>query len=125
MIARCIEEKMNLPGLPKPKFEPIDCGSCHKCCTGQIVLLFPESGDDLSRNDWKLHGEAHILNTKKNGDCIYLTPEGCSIYSQRPIMCKAFNCEKAAQSQLVRMFSGDGHGVIQEGRRRLAARRAS
>ena len=47
------------------------CGACTLCCT---ALAVPELG-------------------KKNGEpCVHITSEGCGIYEDRPLSCRAFEC---------------------------------
>jgi len=69
------------------------------CCRKFAVLLTPEEArSGFYRIDW--HGwipgaRAAMLAKKKNGDCWYLTEDGrCSIYENRPQVCREFDCEK-------------------------------
>jgi hypothetical protein len=115
---------MILLGIPQDKNVQIDCGDCHACCKRQIVVLFP--GDDTSRGDWKLEGPAMVVKQKPNGDCVHLGASGCAVYDQRPLLCKAFDCERAAQHPLLSKLPGASNDAVQqEGRRRLAARKGA
>lgn len=78
------------------KDHPIVCGSCIKCCRGHAgVLLYPEHGDDPNNyegNVEMLNGRS-ILKTRPNNDCVYLDlKHGCTIYDQRPKLCRMFDC---------------------------------
>lgn len=87
-----------------------------------VVIL--EDGDDFSRGDWewKAYGLCRVrqMKHKKNGDCIHLTKNGCGIYSQRPRICRAFDCEDFVRG---RPLNCDNDAVISEGIRRLKKRK--
>lgn len=50
-----------------------DCGDCTKCCT------------------W-LSGEAHGYKFGNGKSCKFLCSSGCSIYEDRPSVCKTYYC---------------------------------
>jgi Fe-S-cluster containining protein len=33
-----------------------------------------------------------ILDRQANGDCVYLGPDGCTIWDRAPVTCRAFDC---------------------------------
>jgi Fe-S-cluster containining protein len=85
----------------------VNCGACTACCRNHSAVVLHELlGDDLSfyRADMKmvpatstLHGKpdfAPTLATKANGDCWYVGESGCTIYEQRPYVCRQFDCRK-------------------------------
>ena len=114
---------MSLLGIPQGQVVQIDCGDCHACCKRQIVVLFP--GDDTTRGDWKLEGPAMVVRQKPNGDCIHLGTSGCDVYETRPIMCRAFDCERAASHPLLSRLPGASNDAVQrEGWRRMLEHRA-
>jgi Fe-S-cluster containining protein len=39
-------------------------------------------------------GEVFLLATTPEGACVYLGPEGCTIYERRPLLCRSFDCRK-------------------------------
>lgn len=69
------------------------CNGCTVCCQKDLIFLKPHLGDipenykcDLINNKW-------VLKHKKNSDCIYLDrSSGCTIYKNRPIVCKGLDC---------------------------------
>jgi Fe-S-cluster containining protein len=111
---------VTLPGLPGGHAAKIDCGGCHACCKRMLVIL--GDGDDLSRGDWewKVYGLARVaqMKHKKNGDCINLTKKGCAVYSKRPKICRAFDCEDFVKTRANLRNCGNDP-VIREGKRRL------
>jgi Fe-S-cluster containining protein len=60
--------------------------------------LLPEEGDDVSSYEHEaitmppLNETLQVLRHKKNGDCIYLDRDGCSIHERRPHICRIFDC---------------------------------
>jgi hypothetical protein len=69
----------------------LDCGSCQACCH-QLVLL---TDNDLTRGPWHTDPDAPapMLQRQTDDSCIYLDPIlGCTVYSRRPDMCRAFHC---------------------------------
>lgn len=83
------------------KASSVPCNGCTLCCRGyQAIILHPECGDDVSKFQTievpnPLTGEfALMVEQKPNGDCIYLADKGCSIYDDRPIICREFDCRK-------------------------------
>lgn len=78
----------------------VPCGTCTECCkTNQGLFLHPEQGDNVdsyqTRTVIDRHGNAiHMLATTPDGACVYLGPTGCTIYEQRPLLCRSFDCRK-------------------------------
>ena len=35
---------------------------------------------------------AVMLKKKENGDCVYLGPDGCTIWDRAPYLCRVFDC---------------------------------
>ena len=114
---------MTLPGLPGGYASHVDCGACQACCKRMLVIL--EGGDDDSRSDWewKLYGLVRVrqMKHKKNGDCINLTKNGCAVYSSRPLICRAFDCEAFVRRR-ANLAACSNDPVISEGIRRLKER---
>jgi Fe-S-cluster containining protein len=77
----------------------VPCGSCRACCRREIVILFPERGDDVASYEHEaidLGGQiVSALRLKANGDCVYLDDaKGCTIHDRAPAVCKAFDCRQ-------------------------------
>ncbi len=77
----------------------VPCDGCTACCRGgELVVLFPEDGDDVSLYDCdtvKTSRETlHVLRHRPNGDCIYLGDNGCTIYDHAPAVCRRFDCRR-------------------------------
>ena len=83
---------MDSPIRPTPVGK-VDCAGCTACCRGQLIVLFPEKGDDVSA--YQCHefvAGFYALDEKPNGDCVYLGEAGCTIHDRVPMMCKRFDC---------------------------------
>ena len=115
----------------KPVRTPVPCGSCHRCCTNDQIILHPECGDVVASYEHEattspLTGEAaYQIKRKPNGECIYLGAEGCTIHDRAPAICKEFDCRRmflkfsrTERRRLVKtgLFSQD---VFDAGRARL------
>lgn len=44
------------------------------------------------------NGPRLVLDRKPNGDCIYLTENGCSIWEKAPATCRKFDCRFSWQN---------------------------
>lgn len=77
----------------------VPCNGCTACCRGEIVMLFPEHGDNpkVLAQHFDLGGKL-ILEQTDSGDCVYLKDGGCSVWEDRPAMCRAFDCRRHYQS---------------------------
>jgi len=74
--------------------QPLICGTCAACCQGPgRVLCITEPA---FMYDTYTHDGQTYLSNKPNGDCIYLTPNGCSIYAHRPEVCRKYDCRDYA-----------------------------
>jgi Fe-S-cluster containining protein len=75
---------------------PVPCAGCTACCHGELVVLFPEDGDDLARFEHREvaseYGPIHVLKHKDNGDCWYLGAHDCTVHDHAPAVCKSFDC---------------------------------
>lgn len=103
------------------------CNGCGACCKGDLICLKPHLGDDpaIYQTVTLPSGEI-ILAHAPNGDCIYLGPNGCDNYENRPFVCRQFDCRKfyallskKEREQLVKL-GAISIEVIEAGRRRLA-----
>ena len=67
----------------------VPCCGCTECCRGpdRTLILTPE---DIWSGKYRTNGPA--LANKWNGDCVYLTDQGCGIYKDRPQACREFDC---------------------------------
>ncbi len=48
--------------------------------------------DDASQYETYSKDGKVYLAKKENDDCVYLGPNGCTIYERRPIVCRSFDC---------------------------------
>jgi Fe-S-cluster containining protein len=73
----------------------LNCNGCRTCCIGDTIHL--RGGDDASKYQ-TVEGLTGLQLAKGlDGNCIYLTKEGCSIHDDAPQECKAFDCRKYEQ----------------------------
>jgi Fe-S-cluster containining protein len=91
--------------------EHVECGACSACCHGQLVVLvegddpakltrampIPQWFTDRLRQDG-LASIGYILPMVEGGACTYLEGGRCSIYADRPAMCRVFSCVGLARS---------------------------
>lgn len=65
------------------------CNGCTACCKGERIHLM--DGDDPSAFETVAWGGKLWLK-HVDGECVYLTDNGCAIYDRQPRMCRSFNC---------------------------------
>lgn len=78
--------------------EPIPCNGCTICCKGDAIRILPQ--DDPTQYQTVPHERypGHLMLAHKlNGDCIYLTEQGCGIHDAKPQMCKELDCRDLAR----------------------------
>ncbi|GAA3965759.1 YkgJ family cysteine cluster protein [Allohahella marinimesophila] len=64
-----------------PSFECVP--GCHDCC-GPVTT----SSEEMSRLPVKTDAEHEAALTEL--DCVHLGPEGCTVYAERPLICRLF-----------------------------------
>jgi Fe-S-cluster containining protein len=75
----------------------VPCGHCKACCKSELIVLLPDEGDKVETYEHEIipiegQGTVAALKHKKNGECIYLARNGCTIRSRRPHICRIFDC---------------------------------
>lgn len=76
------------------KTSVVPCNGCTICCDRDAIFIDPELGDKVEDYQTIEFGGFDILDHKKDGTCIYLEKEGCSIYEKRPAVCREFDCRR-------------------------------
>jgi Fe-S-cluster containining protein len=76
-----------------------ECKQCQTCCknfirngkrVASVYLKVSEIGNfDFSKLD-VVSPVSIVLKVKENGDCIFLGPEGCTVYDKRPEQCRTY-----------------------------------
>lgn len=97
----------------------VPCGKCTACCWHEIVPL--TAGDDLTFYDSEVLNGALVLRHRPDGACVHLGRKGCSIWTKRPAVCRAFDCRRFVQQHLAGLHE-DVHkdpAVMQAGLERL------
>lgn len=82
-------------------YAKVPCGTCTECCRHREKVPLTDQ-DDVAlyegNTQWihfrsdPPHIERLVLQHKKNGECIYLGEQGCTIYADRPQICRRFDC---------------------------------
>jgi Fe-S-cluster containining protein len=82
---------------------PVPCAGCSACCyyagipvdkkrdRNRLPHLLTERGPD---------GEL-VLQRRSDGACVHLGERGCTVYEQRPAVCRTFDCRVFAAMGLV------------------------
>jgi uncharacterized protein len=109
----------------------VPCNGCTACCRHDLIVLHPECGDDVASYDTYqmphpfLPKVVYALKRRANGDCVYLGPQGCTIYERAPTICREFDCRKqylmhsrAQRRELVAKGLYD-KAVLEAGRQRV------
>jgi len=86
--------------MERPPSSAVPCGTCQHCCKNEWILLHPEDGDIVELYDTvdiaspRTGLPVKALRHKPNGDCIYLSPTGCTIHGRHPSICRVFDCRR-------------------------------
>jgi Fe-S-cluster containining protein len=80
-----------------------ECTRCNQCCTGEPGYVWVDRNRVVSIADFLAMSVREFLTRycrrvwwrvslkeMDNGDCVFLTPQGCSIYPVRPEQCRTF-----------------------------------
>ena len=68
----------------------VPCGTCRACCRHDRIFLGPR--DDPRAYRWHLEGGYPVLDRLPNGDCVYLTEQGCGMHGRAPEICRRMDC---------------------------------
>lgn len=87
------------PALRGEGESDVPCGTCTGCCTSsQFVLVTPEDVAARSAIPAELLFPApflpgsHLLPYDAKGRCPMLGERGCTIYAERPMTCRTYDC---------------------------------
>jgi len=79
----------------------VPCGDCRLCCQLSRLMVLLSVGDEdvaeelLTRRVTMSDGSFAMEVLKDaDGECVYLTPDGCGIYDWRPVVCRGFDCRR-------------------------------
>lgn len=67
----------------------VPCNGCRACCKQDRIVL---KEAEASAFRWHFEGGQKVLDRKENGECVYLTPEGCAVHAAPPDVCRRFDC---------------------------------
>jgi Fe-S-cluster containining protein len=102
---------------------PLRCNGCTACCKGPgRVMLHPALGDDPGNYTVEVIPNVGVaLMTKADGSCFYLADGvGCTIYPDRPALCRAFDCRVYVLSEWSRHDPHPSDEVTHAGWTRLS-----
>ena len=75
------------------------CGACSRCCRDKIIRVNPYEVARLAKNRQMSTTEFHSRYTTANGTtlkqtadgaCVFLTPRGCDVHPDRPLVCRLY-----------------------------------
>jgi hypothetical protein len=77
----------------------VPCNGCTLCCRNDAIRLLPQDDPAQYQTVPHDHFPGHLmLAHKENGDCVYLTSEGCDIHGSKPTMCIKMDCRRIAKT---------------------------
>ena len=82
---------------------PVPCGACTACCHYPTVIVDEKRGRKRLarlRTERSPDGEL-VLQRRSDGACVHLGTQGCTVYEQRPAVCRTFDCRIFAAMRLV------------------------
>jgi Fe-S-cluster containining protein len=77
----------------QPARKEVPCNGCTLCCQHDAIRLYKEDNapDYLTEPHPFFPGEL-MLAHKPNGECIYLSENGCTIHHKAPLLCRVADC---------------------------------
>lgn len=88
----CFDDRLDKRDLFVVNEVVMDCTGCKAkhCCKDFYVPLTPAEVNRLKTD--QDDRDFIMLKKKPNGECFYLTEEGCSIWTERPTVCREYCC---------------------------------
>lgn len=94
----------------------VPCQGCTACCHMEKIDFVPadERPQDLAHLDYELDPEraAGALMRRKDGACVHLGPQGCTVYQHRPRVCRTFDCRVAAVAGVGETYADGSHWPV-------------
>ena len=93
---------MKQTDLANPRSETFGyiCRRCSKCCYDKTIQVNPYEVARLARklgqtttefrNVWTREGAGTLLSQTENGACVFLGNDGCTVHSDRPLVCRIY-----------------------------------
>lgn len=75
----------------------LDCGTCIVCCRwGNDIAIRPVLTSEEVKRFKCVSSQmgGFVLAATEEGNCIYVGPNGCTIYKDRPRQCRLFDCRQ-------------------------------
>jgi hypothetical protein len=95
-----------LAGRGAMRDSKVPCNGCRECCYHAGVDVYPGREPtahlDIVQRDGKWY-----LRKGEDGACVHLGPHGCTIYNQRPLACRAYDCRLYALFNVLDKYDGD------------------
>jgi hypothetical protein len=76
----------------------VPCDGCVACCYAKRISVNPEKepAERLAVLQTVKDRNGVRLRRRRDGACVHLGPEGCTVYEHRPTICRAFDCRETA-----------------------------
>jgi len=84
------------------------CHGCSRCCHDKVIQVNPYEVARLARNRALSTTELRARYTDANGTilkrtaegaCVFLTPQGCSVHGDRPLVCRLYPLGRQATAE--------------------------
>lgn len=73
----------------------LKCNQCVACCQSETMVALTPEEIHSGKYQKVMFGDVAHLPHKDNGDCVYLDNGKCSIYQDRPAVCREYDCRKS------------------------------
>jgi Fe-S-cluster containining protein len=104
-----------------------DCHACRRCCHDKVIRLNPYEVARLAQNRGisttvflaqYTGAQGTVLKQVDHGACVFLTPEGCGVHADRPLVCRLYPLGRHVTSERGEDFVSCNH--IQRGKASMA-----
>ena len=102
-----------------------NCTRCSRCCANKRIQTNPYEIARLARRfgmttgtfaaRWTVGGAGSVLRKTETGACVFLGPEGCTVHSDRPLVCRLFPLGRYINENGVERFSLVEEGMLPAG----------
>ncbi|MEZ5844511.1 MAG: YkgJ family cysteine cluster protein [Hyphomicrobiaceae bacterium] len=91
------------------------CGACGQCCHDKKIQTNPYEVLRLARNRGlstgafiarHMEAEGPFLQVRETGACVFLEGTGCSVHTDRPLVCRTYPLGRSVAADGVERFGG-------------------
>jgi Fe-S-cluster containining protein len=118
--SRLLQTEMRSDGEPRSQVFGYTCHRCMRCCYNKRIQINPYESARLARNleqtptefrsAWTEDGAGTVLKQADTGACIFLGVDGCTVHTDRPLVCRLYPLGRHVRADGTESFTlTEGH----------------